>query len=408
MKGTAVILFVAAVLAASNPVSVQGQSSATLDKSVKLSPRFVYVETRLFLRDGSVVWGRLKGADSDSIWLRQADENLAFSRKEIVKIVIEPPKRPSRGIIPGAVLGLYVGNGLLGMAKGTPDSGRPPGFYLGHGSGDFPGGILGIMAESFFAGAGGGLGWLVGSAGGKEVFALPADPDKGQAIWGRFLDCLGGTPAPAKLHVRILGGPVDLRVSRSFDAAVRDAGFSASHVSSWASNFSILRGFQVDYSLGSRLQAGLRISFTGEPFRWSVITGENEEEMTLMQRFGATVFHGVLSVEPLNTVLPWFMSWNAGLGAGVAAVRLGRQSTIWIPSPSSRIQEDVENRKVLPSAILFSTLEFRVTDILSLGFATDLTFIPAGPFPALPDAGLPGQKIGLSNASAGFVIGYHF
>jgi hypothetical protein len=46
--------------------------------------------------------------------------------------------------------------------------------------------------------------------------------------------------------------------------------------------------------------------------------------------------------------------------------------------------------------------------VLSIGLAADYTLIPAVDVPDLPDNGLAGQKVGLSNGSVGFVLGYHF
>ena len=58
--------------------------------------------------------------------------------------------------------------------------------------------------------------------------------------------------------------------------------------------------------------------------------------------------------------------------------------------------------------MVFGALQFPLTRVLSIGLAADYTLIPAVDIPALPDNGLAGQTMGLSNGSVGFVLGYHF
>jgi hypothetical protein len=174
----------------------------------------------------------------------------------------------------------------------------------------------------------------------------------------------------------------------------------------YVSNFSYLRAFHLTYSVKPRLQAGLRISFPSEPGRRADSEYDPNYYSSLWQEYLATAFHAVVSIEPVPRKAAAPLSWNVGLGVGLAAIRLLRRATY--SGPEGWVESVAEVAKTLPSGVVFSTLEFRLTQVFHIGIAADYTFIPAAEAPAMADFGIPGLKVGLGNASAGFVLGFHF
>jgi hypothetical protein len=299
-------------------------------------------------------------------------------------------------------LGLYIGNGLLSGAFSRP------GFYLERGGVESSGGAGVLVAlafiESFFAAAGGALGWLAGSGARQKSFEFPGDPEAGLASWEEFVRYVGGEPAPPRVHLLIQGGPVDTRVSQELEEGLAGTGLSPSMYLGYVSNFSYLRAFHMTYSVKPRLQAGLRISFPSEPKRWAHPEHDPHYFPALWQEYLATAFHAVVSIEPVPRKAAAPLSWNVGLGVGLAAIRLLRRPADYGP----RVESVAEVAKTLPSGVVFSTLEFRLTQVFHIGIAADYTLIPAAEAPAMADFGIPSLKVSLCNASAGFVLGFHF
>ena len=404
------VLGLSALLAAAGLSSGQERSASgqvAVEQTLRISRGLAFREITLYLRDGAAVWGRLVGAGIEAVRIRQAGKDLDVPFRDIRRAVVKRENNAlaSKGVVPGMALGLYIGNGLLSGAFSRP------GFYLERGGVESSGGagVLVVLAviESLFAAAGGALGWLAGSGARQRSFEFPGDPEAGLASWEEFVRYVGGEPAPPRVHLLIQGGPVDTRVSQGLEEGLAGTGLSPSMYPGYVSNFSYLRAFHLTYSVKPRLQAGLRISFPSEPGRGAHSEYDPNYYFTgLWQEYRATAFHAVVSIEPVPRKAAGPLSWNVGLGVGLAVIQLRRRATYY--GSEGPVESVAEVAKTLPSGVVFSTLEFRLTQVFHIGIAADYTFIPAAEAPAMADFGIPGLKVGLGNASAGFVLGFHF
>jgi len=409
MRNTTIaILALAALLAASGPAWGGGQAAPVKSQAIEagLGARafLAYREITLYLRDGSVVFGRLLGADSGSVRLLRDGPDLDVPFRDIRKAVIKREGKPSSGFLPGMVAGLHLGTGLLSGAFGNSGNYMP--------DLELDDGYLGIaiiyfgLIEAAFGAAGGGLGWLATSGDRQRAFEFPGGPEDLGAARESFLRYLSGETPPARVHLLVQGGSVDPRVSRSLEESLDVPGAVSRYSYRDDSRFSLLRSLELSYSLKPRLRPGLRLSFTGEPGSYASFSDEAYTYTSVAQDYRATCLHAVCSYELLRAKRANGTSWSVGLGLGAASVRLSRTSTHWNGTDYAEDRAEVE--KTLVSAVAFTALQFRVTDVLTAGLAADYAYIQAVDLPALTNVGQPAMKIGLGNASLGFVIGYHF
>lgn len=401
-------LTLAAFLAASGPAWAGGQAPAVKPpgQDVVIGARafLAYREITLYLRDGSVVFGRLLGADSGSVRVLRDGPDLDVPFRDIKKAVIKREGKPSSGFLPGMVAGLHFGTGLLFGAFGNSGNYMP--------DLDLEDGYLGVailyvgLIEAAFGAAGGGLGSLLTAGDRQRAFEFAGDPEDLGAARESFLRYLSGETPPARVHLLVQGGSVDPRVSRSLEGSLDFPGAVSRYSHRDDSRVSLLRSLELSYSLKPRLRPGLRLSFTGEPGSYVSFSDEAYNYVSVSQDYKATSLHAVCSYELLRAKRANGTSLSVGLGVGAASVRLSRTSMYRIGS--EYFEDRVEVEKTLVSAVAFTALRFRLNDVLSAGLAADYTYIPAVDVPALPGAGLPVLKTGLGNASVGFVIGYHF
>jgi len=303
-------------------------------------------------------------------------------------------------------MGLYIGNGLLVWASGEP------GFYLQHiDSYELGSGWL-LVGEAFFAAVGAGAGWLAASGGGRHAFEFPAEAGPALEARERFLRFLAGEPPTARVHFLIHSGFLVPGSSAQFKDLMAGSGYSES---SWQylSTFSAMRGLELSVSVKPRIRAGLRLSFPSEPAFDYYYRSDPDTLFwgsAAQQEVQATAVHGICAVELIRGKRAGEISLSAGLGAGLAGVRLLREAWTYVPDVygGSTVYGAAEVRKTLLSGVVFGALQFPLTRVLSIGLAADYTLIPAVDVPALPDNGLAGQTVALSNGSVGFVLGYHF
>jgi len=405
---TVTVLTLAAFMAASGPAWAGGQAPAVKPqrKDVVIGARafLAYREITLHLRDGSVVFGRLLGADAGSVRVLRDGPDLDVPFRDIKKAVIKREGRPSAGFLPGLVAGLHLGTGVLFGAF------RNAGNYMP--DLDLEDGYLGIailyygLIEAAFGAAGGGLGSLLAGGDQQRAFEFAGDPEDLGAARESFLRYLSGESPPARVHLLVQGGSVDPRVSRALEESLDVPGAVSRYSHRDDSRFSLLRSLEMSYSLKPRLRPGLRLSFTGEPRGYASFFDEAYNHTSVAQDYRATCLHAVCSYELLRAKRANGTSWSVGLGLGAASVRLSRMSTYW--NGTDYAEDRAEVKKTLVSAAAFTALRFRLTDVLSAGLAADYTYIQAVDLPALSNVGWPAMKIGLGNASVGFVIGYHF
>jgi hypothetical protein len=366
---------------------------------VRISPALYFREITIDLADGTRVRGRLLAVNPEIVRFRTDAGDRDVPLRDVRRAVVRTEKGPlaAKGAVPGAIIGLYIGNGL------SSEVFRTPGFYLESGAlhhNVF--GFWGILLEGFYAGVGGALGWLAFSGSSARTFVLSWDGGSDGAAREEFLRLVTAGRVEPRFHVLVLGGQVLWRTTPRLEEGLAGSGLSPSPFQD-SSMFSYLRAVQVTRSIGSRFEAGLRASFPSEPMALAFADG-----MFMRQEFRATALHGVLSVSPLPTKSGGLVSWNAGLGAGVAWVRLKRTLEDYdgVEPPDATVPAETSGLR--PSAVAFTALELRVNQMFSLGVAADYTFLGSAEAPGLADYGIAAQKVGLGNGSIGFMLGFHF
>ena len=360
---------------------------------VRISPALYFRMITLDLTDGTRVRGRLLGAGPEVVRFRTDAGDRDVPLKDVRRAVIKTENGPlaAKGAIPGAAFGLYVGNGLSSGVFETP------GFYLDSG-GSFHHsyGLWSFLEQIFYAGLGGSLGWLAFSGSSTRTFVLAWDGGSDDAAREGFLRFVTAGRVEPRFHVLVQAGRVLWRTTPRLEEALVASGLTPSPYQ-YSSMFSYLRAVLVTRTFGSRVHAGLRVSFPGEPMTWA-----NGEGISLREEFQATAGHAVVSISPLSAKPGRPFSWTTGLGAGAAWVRLKR--TLYGYSDDIT----VETSGLRPSAVAYTTLELRINQMFSLGAAADYTFFGSAEAPGLADYGIAAQKVRLGNGSIGFVVGFHF
>ena len=358
------VLTLAALLAVVGRAPAQDSprsQAAGPEQELRISPGLSFREITLVLKNGTIIRGRLVGASSETVRVRQEGEDVDVPFRDLRKVVIKREKNAlaSKGVAPGVALGLYVGSGLaLGAFQ-------RPGFYLPEE--EIPSNLEDFLdfvfvstrflfVNALFASTGGALGWMAGFGSRGKAFAFPEGPEGGRESWELFIRYLGGELQPARLHMSIQGGFVDQRASRGFDAALREAGFLPDGAYALSSNFCYLRNAHLAYSFKPRWQAGIRLSFLGEPDRVAYSIDDVSRGRTeFIQTVRATACYGTVSLEPLRLKAAGRLTWKVGLGFGLADVRLMRQGGEYAGDVA--VEEAAEAKEILLSAVAFSSLE---------------------------------------------------
>lgn len=380
----------------------RSQAAAAAPRQIRISPALSFREITLVFRDGTTVRGRLSAATAVSIRVQTDGQERDYALTDIRRVRIDSEPQRSRGIVPGIVFGLYVGNSAM-----VWDDSRP-GFYVRPVEGHDAASLWLLLGEGFFAAMGGGLGWLAHFGGARQVFEFPADLEEAVGTEARFSRFLTGDPAPARAHVLFQNGLLVPGVTRRFGEFATDNGFALNNTSSYPTKYSLLRSIELSYSIRPRWRTGLRLSFPSEPAYDFYLKSEEASGSwtSLSQEFRATAVHAIGAFELAGWRRRSGLAASLGIGAGFASVRLERNASSSLDF--NYFQGTAEVRKVLPSAVAFGAILYRLTPVVSIGLAADYTFVPAVTVPALPDNGVPAGSQGLGNGSLGFVVGYHF
>jgi hypothetical protein len=375
------------------------------------------------LRGGRFLTGLIVGLDGDSLVMRVGKKDEKIPLNDLAKVDIETDKRTAGPTITGMVSGLYLGNFILGHAKGQPN------WYMKDIDLDW----RFFLANLMFAGFGGGAGYLARSIFEKGEIAFDFSGDEPRKAHEReklkrFI--LGiSEESSQKVHLSLQAAHVYSRVSDGSMSLFRNAGFdvytgygSGSYFETYGSpsHFNLLRKIQITYSFRPNMEAGAAVVFLGEP----AVEGEKNEFYSdgnsynysyhfITQKLAGEGYYLIGCYKPFLSMLPKKVLWTLGLGAGAASVNfnLSAQDLKESGYPNYNYSQAFYNEgfsKYLMSGIIFTDLFFRLPGGLSLGFAADYVFVPSHHAPAIPEVGIPAQKLKLASGSLGFFLGMHF
>jgi len=307
--------------------------------------------------------------------------------------------------------------------------GQPPVYMKDYDS------TLGLLLwEGIFVAAGTGLGYWFGSAleKGEKVFEFTGGEQHNLRIWEALKKFILQIDQVNKVHFSVQGGQVLGRASSRFQDLLKEAGYhiwsagyNGTAEAEAASNFNLLRKVQLTYSLRPGLEIGTAVSFLGEPSLsgWRQTESQTAYDPSLgsyttyqtaniMQAFSSTGYFVCCLYKPFFSRLPKNLSWDVGLGAGAAQIKVDLRTTISTSFPYypyyTEISSESKISKTRLSSLVFTELKFYLSDGFSVGLIADYVFAPALKTSAIPEAGIPAQKLRLVNGSAGFTLGFDF
>jgi hypothetical protein len=232
-----------------------------------------------------------------------------------------------------------------------------------------------------------------------------------------------------KIHLSLQGGHVFPRISSRYKSLFQAEGYEVSKsaycyysgCAEGANDFNMLRKVQLTYSIKPYLDVGLAMSWLGErpisghketsfqaydPYWGYQYTARDYHDFS--QQVSSKGYFAVVVCRPLFNQTPKNISWNAGLGVGTIKTDFVLQSYGYDTYSYVDATEVSKLSKHQIGAMAFTELNFNLTEGLSLGFAADYAFAPSIETPALPEAGIPAQRIRGVNGSVGFNLGLHF
>lgn len=392
-------------------LEVKGQQikknpSASISE-MPISTSLLFNNVLVSRREGGSVYGLLVGVESEAVIVRVRGKDEKIPLSNLSKVVIETEKKTSRNALYSMLLGTYIGNFVLLRAKSHPNA------YLK----DFDSGFGLFLWNVIFAGAGGGLGYLISSAfeKGEKAFDFSGNEEKRQIKWDKFRRfVIGGDSYPKKFHLSIQAGYVFTRVSPRYFSLLENGGYyvskykcTESGCGQEASDFNLLRKLQITFSPVSNAEVGAALYWLGEPsihgYNWQM-----ERSIEMNQSLNVKGLYAVGIYKPFLKRIPTKIAWRVGIGLGAAKVdfKLNTQHHVWYPYTEVLFEHKIS--KTLISGVVFTELNFYLNDSLSFGLSVDYAYVPPEEAPEIPDAGIPAQKLRLGNGSIGFNLGLHF
>lgn len=369
---------------------------------------------------GGVLAGILVGIDNDAVVILKKGQEEKIPWREMKTITIEVEKNKRQGVWLTMLAGIYFGNILV-----LRDKSQPP-FYPRRYDGDSVWWYAWI--EALIVGASSGLAFSVGRLFGKgeKTFEFAGGEKADLRKWEALKKFILGVDGAMKIHFSVQGSWVFPKITDRYRSLLQDAGYNIwrtehyyGEQDSWrASEFNMLRKIQLTYSIRPDVEVGAALCFLGEPSLY----GQKEtsfqvynpiwnywytssQTLFMEQSFSSTGYFLVGIYKPFLRTLPRILSWNLGLGLGVSRTKLKTAiSSYQYEYPPSGF----EISKTQLCSLLFTELKLNLSNYLSFGLTADYMFAPSLQAAAIPEAGIPAQKLRVENGSIGFTMGFHF
>jgi hypothetical protein len=374
------------------------------------APEIRFTSVQAELKDGRRLVGTLVGWEGQSVVLRAGNKDIIVAAADLRRIEFARTRNSLTRLIKAISLGLAIGH-LTKYAKGQPVLFEKDLHWsvLSAALSNIGYAIVPGCAIYYLSG-------LFEPTAIRFEFEKPdGERSAERASLERFI--LQGPPrSSGSWHIRIKASHIFPRVSERYESLMRDAGCDFFYSAApWgekfvdpATRFNLLRGVRLTRSLKSGLEVGVAAAFLGEPQRTG--TGySSTRDIDVTQRLSIAGLYAVAAIHPLAARLPSSLNWTLGAGLGWAWIDFGLKSIIQHLSPDD--YESKMDRSFSTSAwsvLVFTGLEFRVSDDFSLCLEADYGYIPPRPIPELAEAGIPAQKLSLGNASIGVTLGWHF
>jgi hypothetical protein len=409
MKKAFPILFTMGLLIFSDGIAAQkqheSQTSRRLAKQAHID--FLFNNVAIHLRDGEILSGLLVGLENTSLIVRMAAKDERIPLNNLSKVVIEKEKKKSRSALYGMVVGLYASNLIFFRAKG-----HPPAYMQ-----DLESGAGFAFWNIILASAGAGLGLVLGSSFEKKdvEFKFQGDKDEVYAEWEQMEKfILKAESRGKKFHMSLQAGHSFSRVLKNSSTRLENLDFYVSQYrcddtgcGENASDFNLLRKFQLTFGLSPSIETGIAIMWLGEPsFR---VSRYNHGSVEIDQSLNTRGYYAVSIYKPLHHVTGKTIAWKIGLGAGLAEVNYNwnMSSSVWYPEYLSSTAE-FKSSKTHLSGVVFTEFSIHPDEFLSFGLIADYVYLPDINIPEIPKTGLPAQNVHLRHGSLGFTLGLNF
>jgi hypothetical protein len=387
----------------------EGRSESKNGAPLQVASSLRFNTVIISLQSGSSVGGLLAGVENEAVILLKKGQEEKIPRQEIRRITIVRETSRSRTILPVVLLGTYLGNVVLFRSEDEPP------FYADFKNEWSSWGI--VFWETIVFGASTGLGFLLSGIleSREKVFEFGESGKENLEMWERLKRFVLGADDYKKIHLSFQGGRVFPRISDNYKAWFQ-TGYNAEYIKN-PIYFNMLRKIQLSYSMKPQLDIGLAISWLGEP----TLYGYNQTEYQayspywgyytassyrwIQQKYSSTGYFAVGIYRPFFNQVPRNLTWNVGLGVGALKTKFSLESHISYPiymTESSTIS------KQQFGALAFTELNLNLVKNISFGFGADYVFAPPIQAAALPETGIPAQRLRGVNGSVGFSLGLHF
>jgi hypothetical protein len=375
----------------------------------------------ILLQKAGALAGTLVGIDGDAVVILRKGQEEKIPWRDMKTITIEVEKNRRQGILMTMLAGIYLGNVLVLRDKSQPS------FYIGSHNGDSAWWY--VWNEAIIVGASSGLAFLLGGLFGQaeKTFEFTGSEKEDLRKWEAFKKFILGTEGGPKIHLSAQGAWVFPKITNRYRSLFQDAGYNSWRTQYYyggqdlwpTSEFNMLRKIQLTYSIRPDVEIGAAVCFLGEPSLY----GEKQISYQVYDPYGnywytssqffyvnqslsSTGYFVVGVYKPFLKTLPKILSWNVGLGLGVSQIKLlTTVSDLYYDAYGS---PGFEISKAQFCSLLFTELKLYLWNALSFGLTADYTLAPALQAPALPDVGIPAQKLRVGNGSIGFTLGFHF
>jgi hypothetical protein len=362
--------------------------------------------------DGSVVSGALLGIGDDALLIRRGGREEAIPRSELRRVVIEREKDKPGYAVAGIPIGFVVDRALMGhLADGQP------GLFLSTGyRGEFN-----LWDLLLIAGVGS-LGYFGGpllESGQAEFEPGPGSP-RAAREWDALRRYVLGIFSPPRFHVEFFGGKLALPARDGFLDQLRGLGYSTGYAYELDTSYTeatgavnLMRRVRISFSISPRFAVGLAWVDLSQPS----VSGTRSEGYnpvhSAAQRLSCRGYFAVGSYEPLKSLLPSRVAWEAGLGAGLIRARYSLSTAVdsyfyAYLSSSSVSRNDQGFSRTDPAGLLFTSLRYYLNSHTSIGLSADTVLAPSAQVNAVPELGLAARTIRLGNSGIGLTLGVHF
>jgi hypothetical protein len=370
------ITFLLVCLSSWAPAFTDAQLSESLTPS-----KYFYQFARVLLTNGTAREGWFLGNQRDSVVIQIGRISERFSRKDLLRVVIDAKPDRSTTAFVGMFAGIYAGNAFFLTDENQPF------LFLGD---EYESGWQVLVYNALFVFVGGGIGYLVASVQSDELtFDFTGADEEIAARWAELCETDTPEQGKAKVHITFQASWVSGPLPHA------NSGYGIEP----PPPLNMLRKLQLTYTVTDFADIGLALMWLGQP-QFSSYNFSSSYSLSSANLNGRG-YYAVGVFKPLWKLKWRAVQWDVGIGAGRASVDFTATQSLYYTGPSTLM---VEKRKETFSAFTFTEFKWFIAQNFSIGLTADFVYIPEN-VPQLQ--GINFQSSQLGTTSVGFVFGIH-